>query len=52
MDALSFNLCFDITSLAHCDAIWGERHPPHLGTLLRNTLLGSECIVLNCWVNA
>jgi hypothetical protein len=30
MDALSFNLCFDTTSLAHRDAVGGERHPPHL----------------------
>jgi len=30
MDALSFNLCFDTTSMAHRDAVRGERHPPHL----------------------
>ena len=30
MDALSFSLCFDTASLAHCDAVRGERHPPHL----------------------
>jgi len=27
---LSFNLCFDTTSMAHRDAVRGERHPPHL----------------------
>lgn len=32
MDALSYSLCFDTTSLAHGDAVWGERHPPHLMT--------------------
>jgi hypothetical protein len=32
MDALSFSLCFDTASLAHCDAVRGERHPPHLRT--------------------
>jgi predicted murein hydrolase (TIGR00659 family) len=31
MDAVSrLVLCFDITSLAHCDAVGGARHPPHL----------------------
>src|SRR5690606_8171329 len=30
MDALSYSLCFDTTSLAHRDAVRGERHPPHL----------------------
>jgi hypothetical protein len=30
MDALSFSLCVDTASLAHRDAIRGERHPPHL----------------------
>ena len=30
MDALSFNLCFDTTSMAHRDAVRGERHPTHL----------------------
>jgi hypothetical protein len=29
-DALSFSLCFDTASLAHRDAVRGERHPPHL----------------------
>jgi len=33
MDALSFNLCFDTTSMAHRDAVRGERHPPHLKRL-------------------
>ena len=23
-------MCFNTASLAHCDAVWGERHPPHL----------------------
>jgi len=28
MEALSFSLCFDTASLAHCDAVRGERlHP-------------------------
>ena len=35
MDALSFSLCFDTASLAHCDAVGGERHPPHLRSDLR-----------------
>src|SRR5690606_10944047 len=30
MDALSNSLCFDTTSLAHRDAVRGERHPHHL----------------------
>src|SRR5690606_27472625 len=30
MDALFYSLCFDNTSLAHRDAVRGERHPPHL----------------------
>ncbi|MCR9225327.1 MAG: hypothetical protein NXH70_14755, partial [Hyphomonas sp.] len=30
MDALSFTCAFNIASVAHCDAVWGERHPPHL----------------------
>ncbi len=30
MDTVSgLVLCFDITSLAHCDAVGGARHPPH-----------------------
>lgn len=33
MDAFSLLLCFDITSLAHCDAVRGERHPPHFWAL-------------------
>jgi hypothetical protein len=39
MDALSFSLCFDTTSLAHCDAVWGERHPPHLHELIHDVQL-------------
>ena len=30
MDALSFSLRSTTASLAQCDAVWGERHPPHL----------------------
>jgi len=33
MDALSFNLCFDTTSMAHRDAVRGERHPLLLGPI-------------------
>jgi len=34
IDALSYSLCFDTTSLAHRDAVRGERHPPHLSWLV------------------
>lgn len=33
MDALSFTYAFKTASVAHCDAVWGERHPPHLSAL-------------------
>jgi len=44
MDALSFNLGFDTASLAHCDAVRGERHPPHLW--LCNWKLGPQKLAL------
>lgn len=32
MDALAFSLCFGTTSLAHGDAVRGERYPPISGS--------------------
>ncbi|MFV0359251.1 hypothetical protein, partial [Tropicimonas sp.] len=44
LDALSYSLCFDTTSLAHRDAVRGERHPHHLHDRIRLVALVATSI--------